>query len=247
MDWCEDVKQALLQGKTVTIQPPHRPALEEGEVVTIIPARFEELAIEDLILINIGQMCDFYQIKNIENDRFYIGSAKGFETAVVRLDSIYGKVIGRDVIFKKLELSQILEDVELSKTIFPSLEIKHYVVPAYSSSNLPEEIWLLTGFKANFDGPIEFWLDSLQYLQTKDRLYTAGYYAEESYCEFLSITKFKSLVQPWFDNLQNPLDLIWIEQIKRAQFMHDSPHHQSILAETEDKFVAIFRSYLGKG
>lgn len=241
MDWFEEILQNLRQGKTVTVQPPSRPALPDEEIITIIPYNPDEIAIGDLVLANTGHWVDFYQVKKIEDTRIYVGYPKGLDKSLVKPGSIYGKIIGRDLLFNKLELEIAIDNMELPEIALP-LKVSQFKPTDFSDFSLPNEeknIWILFGSKQLFNNPILFYLECIRYLQAKTFLYK-DYYIGGSLCEFISTNKFTSLIQDWFKNLKVQTDLKWVNRIKRAMLLNDDWDDQVVLTETEEEFIAIF-------
>ena len=99
-NWRKTAKTALLQGKSIQINPrgdSMRGKIHDGSLVTLQPCKTEDLNIGDIVLVDVHgkkfTLTVLHLIVDVGESGFLIGNNKGRIDGWVEPKSVYGKVI----------------------------------------------------------------------------------------------------------------------------------------------------------
>ena len=96
MSWARHAKEALAQGKTVTIRPRGHSMsgrVNDGDTVTVAPLDPAALAVGDIVLVRVRGTDYLHLIKAIDGSRFLIGNNRGGTNGWVGAGALFGKAV----------------------------------------------------------------------------------------------------------------------------------------------------------
>ncbi len=96
MGWVKDAVEALEKGETVQIRPlggSMRGRIESGQLVTLVPASYEDLEIEDIIFVRWKGNYILHSVKGLEPGRVLIGNNVGKINGWADADDVLAKAI----------------------------------------------------------------------------------------------------------------------------------------------------------
>jgi hypothetical protein len=97
MSWVSEARSALRAGKTVDVRPiggSMRGRIESGQLVTIVPAKADDIAVDDVVFIEWKGNYLLHLVVQIEEARILIGNTLGKINGWIDRSAILGKVIG---------------------------------------------------------------------------------------------------------------------------------------------------------
>ena len=96
MGWADRAKEALRRGETIVVRPrghSMRPKVHDGDRVTLVPCRLEELDVGAIVLVRVGGSDYLHLITAVDGQRFQIGNNRGRINGWVGPAAIYGRAI----------------------------------------------------------------------------------------------------------------------------------------------------------
>jgi len=67
--------------------------VESGNLVTLVPAKPEEIAVDDVVLVRVGGIDYLHLVKAKDSGRFLIGNNRGGTNGWVGPAALYGKAV----------------------------------------------------------------------------------------------------------------------------------------------------------
>ena len=92
MSWATKYINELKNGKPVEFRPSGgsmKGHIESGQLVRVVPIN-RELKINDIVLCKVNGSQYLHLVKNIKNEQYQIGNAKGFINGWISLKDIFG-------------------------------------------------------------------------------------------------------------------------------------------------------------
>jgi hypothetical protein len=93
MSWADNAKKMLRAGATVTVRPrgqSMRGRIESGDVVTLKPAKPDEVQVGDAVLVRVKGRDYLHLVKAKDGDRLLIGNNRGVINGWVGPTALYG-------------------------------------------------------------------------------------------------------------------------------------------------------------
>ncbi len=96
MSWAQHAIAELQAGRQVQIRPrghSMKGRVNDGDLVTLLPVKEEDLAVDDVVLVHIHGRDYLHLIKARDGQRLQIGNNRGGINGWVNFQAVYGKAI----------------------------------------------------------------------------------------------------------------------------------------------------------
>jgi hypothetical protein len=96
MSWAEHAIKELQAGRQVQIRPrghSMKGRVNDGDLVTLLPVKEEDLAVDDVVLVHIHGRDYLHLVKAKDGNRLQIGNNRGGINGWVGSQAVYGKAI----------------------------------------------------------------------------------------------------------------------------------------------------------
>ena len=96
MSWVSEARDALLRGERVQVRPhggSMRGRIESGELVTLVPVRPGEIAVDDVVFVRWKGNYLLHLVRERADGRVLIGNALGKVNGWVSEGDVLGKVV----------------------------------------------------------------------------------------------------------------------------------------------------------
>jgi hypothetical protein len=92
MSWATEYIDKLQKGETVQFRPHGKSMtgyIESGQLVQVSPV-WREIVVGDIVLCKVNRSQYLHFVKDIKNNQYQIGNAKGYINGWIAKDKIYG-------------------------------------------------------------------------------------------------------------------------------------------------------------
>ena len=96
MDWVLEARRELEKGQRVKVRPrgsSMRGRIEDGQLVTLVPAQGLPVAVNDAVLVRVQDHYLLHLVRKIRRNRLLIGNALGKLNGWVKREDVLGKVV----------------------------------------------------------------------------------------------------------------------------------------------------------